>query len=390
MSRAWFSRHRLTIIAAAILVAMLLTGIFVVRPDFAGIAAILLSWAVPCGALAFDKWEKVESLGGRALVAFGFVSSRAERVGIAADMQGQLNGARRELEGELEGALPHPLRVKFVRNPAEVASLSEGEVVIALGDHRKRSQNVARAALAYTSTDLIRPARPYLDPTALKSLDLAVAKRLLLATDTDALNYFLNDVYSEALDSDNSLRELCSEVEGLERNGVLSRILLTEYLELGRRLFPGFPPPGVQSATREFVHHMYRIVTKRYDEDLGPGLMFTNGHLKVGVVLVADREMAEKKGVRPYVWRTLDDIKKGCTSVYLLAKGSRRSLLPEIVRELEGNGRILSIDDPSNFLITSDGGNVEASLVRVVADQRGYHDRAVRTDPLMAEIPVAS
>jgi hypothetical protein len=107
-------------------------------------------------------------------------------------------------------------------------------------------------------------------------------------------------------------------------------------------------------------------------------------------VLVADREMAEKKGVRPYVWRTLDDIKKGCTSVYLLAKGSRRSLLPEIVRELEGNGRILSIDDPSNFLITSDGGNVEASLVRVVADQRGYHDRAVRTDPLMAEIPVAS
>jgi hypothetical protein len=351
----------------------------------AALGAIVGIWGIPAVLYAADHWERVEAIGGRLIGIFGRASSHAERVGVTAELQGNINGARREMQAELEGVLPHPVRIKFVRRPEDLAEIREGEVVLALGNHRRKAENLARATLAYTSTDLIRTARPYVDPAVLRSTDYAVAKRILQRSSSEALDYFLNTMWAIELDGSPAIRALAHRIDAIDRQGLLTRILLTEFLEIGRRYYPAFAPPGLHAVTLEFVDHLYRIVTKAPDEDLGGQLVFQSGPIRVGVVLVADRLVADRAGARPYVWRCLHDIKTGCAAVYLLARGSNTRLMAEVFSGLKGNGRVLDIGDPTEFAIETDTGPVMVSCLRVLGDIRGYGATARATDA-----PVAS
>lgn len=268
MIRELYGRHRRLISFAVSAFALGLTMMYLVNPDVAAALAILGGWSGTVAFWAATNWERVETIGGRIIGLVGRASSRAERVGISAEMQGQINGARRRLQDELEGALPHPVRVKFVRQPDDIASLHDGEVVIALSNHKKRAENLARATLAYTRADLIRPARSYVDADVMRSVDHSVTKRILYESDRDALDFFIGSIWTDELAVNPSLQDTAHQIEMIERHGLLTRILLSEFLELGRRLYPEFPPPGIFEATRGLVSHLYRIVTKKADEDL--------------------------------------------------------------------------------------------------------------------------
>lgn len=380
MIREFYSDHRRAISLGMSAFAGLLTVLYFVRPDLAAGAAIIGTWALPVALWAMGNWERVETIGAGLLSVPGRVWSHAERVSISAEMQGHINGARRKMLEELEGALPHPVRVKFVRKPGDLTELHEGEIVVVLGNHKRRAENLARATLAYTTADLIRPARPYVDPKVMRSIDHSVTKRILRESDTGALDFFLNSIWADEITRTPDLQGVAHEVETIERHGLLTRVLLTEFLELGRRFYPEFPPPGIFDATRGLLGHLYRIATKRPDESLGDGLMFRTSFLSVGVVLVADKDMAAKAGPRAYVWRCLEDIRKGCHAVYLLARGSNASLIPEVLGGLRGHGRVMDIGDPTTYQMYSETGRVTVTCVRILADQRGYGAAVITLD----------
>lgn len=153
----------------------------------------------------------------------------------------------------------------------------------------------------------------------------------------------------------------------IERNGLLTRVLLSEFLELGRRLYPEFPPPGIFEATRGLVTHLHRIVTKKADEDLGEGLLFRSGLL------------SNRAGVRPYVWRCLQNIRQGCDAVYLLARGSNITMIAEVLDGLRGNGRVLDVGEVHFYSVSTATGLVQAACARVLGDQRGYKRGHART-----------
>jgi hypothetical protein len=385
MIRELFQSHRKAVSITVSAFAIVLTGVYVLRPDLAGFVALVGTWAVPAGFYAATHWETVEAWFGRALSLFGFLNASIERVGISAELQGEINGARRLLDSELEGVLPHPVRIKFVRSVQEIPSLREGEIVIALGSHSSRAENRARGTLAYATADLIRPARTYVDPVVMKSIDYSITRRMLYTADQSALDYFLNTMWPEAIQDEPNLRLMGHKVETIGHHGLLTRVLLTEFLELGRRMYPEFPPPEMLEHTAEFVDHLYRVATKRRDEDLGEALVFRKGRLRVGIVLVADRELAERRGANPYVWRCLRDIKVGCNAVYLLARGKNGTLIEEVLTEIDGSGRVLSVDGPRVYDVETSNGTVSVTLARVLCDQSAY-----RTDRPAAEMAVVS
>lgn len=385
MFKEFYGEHRRAITTTVAIFAGVLSVLYILRPDLAALAALVATWSIPATLWAIGHWERVESIGGGVITAFSRMWTRAERVGLSAEMQGLINGARRTLLDELEGALPHPVRVKFVRKPEDLVTLHEGEIVVALGNHRRRAENLARATLAYVRADLIRPSRPYVDPVVMRTIDHSVTKRVLRGSDRDALDYFLNSIWASELASTPEIQDVAHEIETIERHGLLTRVLLAEFLELGRRLYPEFPPPGVYVATRSLVSHLFRIVTKRPDEDLGDGLIFRSSLLTVGVVLVADRDVASRSGAKAYVWRCIEDIRKGCVAVYLLARGANADLIPEIVESLRGHGRIVDISEPMSYDMFSSSGPVRATCVRIVAEQRGYGSpTAAESEPLTA------
>jgi hypothetical protein len=68
------------------------------------------------------------------------------------------------------------------------------------------------------------------------------------------------------------------------------------------------------------------------------------------------------------VWRCLKDMRAGCESVYLLARGSNRDLLREVVDSLRTNGRVLDTQT-TDYHVTTHLGTVVATCARVTFEQ---------------------
>lgn len=367
----FYRHHRQRIALAVSGLALALTLAYLIVPAAVAIIGIAAGWVAAAATIVINNPERAEAIGGRLLGTFGWANSRAQRLALSAELQGTINGGRNELHEEVAGLMPYPARVKFVRSQGELASLEEGEVVIALHDPRRHAENVARATLAYVAAATIPPARAYVDRRVLQSVDFSLTKRILRASSGEALDFFLNQLWSPSLLSEPELRELCHEVEVIERDGLLTRVLLAEYLELGRRLYGQFPPADVHESTLALLHLLYRIVVRDRTEELGDELLFRKGPLRVGIVLVADRKMSDRLGASPYVWRCLNDMKAGCDSVYLLARGVNRLLLGEVVDALRTNGRVLDIQ-VTEYNVHSHLGIVAVTCARIAFEQASY------------------
>jgi hypothetical protein len=367
--RDFYQRHRSSIALGIAAFAFLLSVAYIVIPSLTAVLAVAGGWALAAGAWSIGHWETVERNGGRLLGVLGRASTSAERVALSAEMQGVINGGRKALSDEFSEIMPYPARVKFVRGEEELGQLKDGEIVLALRDPSHHSENTARAALAYVVTATIRPARPYVDLEVLAGVHYSLTKRMLRNGDRNALDFFLTEMWAPALKDNSRLQDLCHEIEAIEGRGLLTRVLLVEFLELGRRLYGQYPPPTVHKETADFVDHLARLAQKGPDEDVE--LLFSRGSLRVGVVLVAEREKAVRDGPHPYVSRCLKNIRAGCDAIYLLARGARCDLVSEIVSQLGTNGRVLAID-LTNYEVELGGQSVSAVVARVSVDQRGY------------------
>lgn len=393
MIRDWVSSHRRLLLAVAIPVALVLTIVIFFAPIVTAVVAVFGAWTVVLGAGLWQIWDKVEKHGGKVIGALSYYTGHGRRVGLSAEMQGLINGARKEFLAEAPDAMPMPARVRFVRDDRDVAELGEGEVVVSLKDPRRHAENTARATMAYVSAAAIRPARPYVGKLVMSGVDFSLTKRFLRQADSRALDYFLNEIWEPSVQGHADLQASCDQIERIEAKGVLGRILLVEFLDFGRRLWGQNPSLAVQSEAREFVNYVAEIVDRRDNGPRRGGLEFIREHLRVGTVLVGERERAEAEGARPYIAAARWAMRAGCTSIFLLGRGARCDLVREVAAQLELDGRVRSVD-LSEYLVDLGGRRVQAICGHVTVEPsarptppRGRHHRrgALPGGPQVAE-----
>lgn len=339
MIREWVTRHRRKTFVLAVVSGVAIALIVLFAPVLVAVGTVIL---IPVAGWLITHVEQAEKWGGRTLELFSFASGRAERVGLSAEMQGVINGARERLQGELPDVMPAPVRVKFVRTPDDLAQLQNGEVVISLQNPTRRPENTARATLGYVTTITIRPARPYVGRDVMAGVDYSITKRILRAADSQALDYFLSEIWEPEMRQRGELRSICAEVEAVERHGLLTRVLLAEFLDLGRRLFGEYPTPEMHNEARELLAYTAAIASRTRGQAVP--LAFRNLRTRIGVVLVGERQRVEREGLRPYVRACEWEIRRGVDTIYLLGRGARRDLVEQAAAQMESNGRVLAVD----------------------------------------------
>jgi hypothetical protein len=133
--------------------------------------------------------------------------------------------------------------------------------------------------------------------------------------------------------------------------------LLVELLAFGRKLWGQRPSLATQSEAREFVRYVADVVDRGgRKRPLG----FLRNTLRVGTVLVGERERAEAEGARPYVAAALWHMRAGCTTVFLLGRGARCGLVREVADQIERDGRVRLVE------VTDYTVNMEGSLIPAV------------------------
>jgi hypothetical protein len=291
--------------------------------------------------------DKAEIWGSWAWRLIGLVFRSADKRAVAYRVQGEVNAATAKLfKSAPAGMVEGKLKINWTTAADLPAVVRNGEVVVFMQRSDQRERNVAKATMLYVPKAIVPRARRYVDPTIMEAVDLVVAKSILAEDDENigVLDTFFRDYLDAAMASSSGLRERLEEIDEIDLQGWLTRVLLREYLCLGRDLYPAPAQDSWFRETEAFARWLHRLATKK-PGDFG-SLDYRGPLLSVGVVFVAERQRLAIHGIGIYrkrVKRLLYAEK--LNAVYLMGRDDNISTVKHLLDLLRSDAMIASIDE---------------------------------------------
>ena len=210
--------------------------------------------------------DKAEIWGSWAWRLIGLVFRSADKRAVAYRVQGEVNAATAKLfKSAPAGMVEGKLKINWTTAADLPAVVRNGEVVVFMQRSDQRERNVAKATMLYVPKAIVPRARRYVDHTIMEAVDLVVAKSILAEDDENigVLDTFFRDYLDAAMASSSGLRERLEEIDEIDLQGWLTRVLLREYLCLGRDLYPAPAQDSWFRETEAFARWLHRLATKK-------------------------------------------------------------------------------------------------------------------------------
>lgn len=335
-----------------------------------GITAAGLFW------VALTRIEWMESWASTVLKLFAWAFRSAERGTVALDIQSQFESITKRINHEVEDAIPYSVKIAWITETTPETFIREGRVVVRLHYHTHRARNIVNAYLAFLPKALIPIARPYIDPRVLRGIELIVGKSTLTPLGDDVLSVFINDVLTPALAGDDRLRDMCLALERVDGKGLLTRVMLREFLRLGLSYYPRIAPAELVRETVEFMTFLDDLARRQRGQQVL--LTFRGRHLRVAIVLVAKAEVFGPFGVTPYIQRAVRNARLGVHTIYFMGWGHNVDAVRQVARSLHESYLIKVAE--KEFRLSMDGAPVLAILIAYRNDLRVGPDMAAERD----------
>lgn len=262
-----------------------------------------------------------------------------KRKSISGKLQGKVNQFAKKMDKESNGIMPYQLKVEWISNVDREALLQgDGTIIVRLGhQHNDIQKALALAMQTFSSKAVIPNSRPYLPESVVRSIDMVTTKKMLHSTNEGgSLDYFLDEIVTPAVNENEDLREKCQTMEFLDERGLFSRVLLREYKEMGRKMYPRTPDGSTLGESEEFLNFLKAIAA------LAPGeegnLDFKKDRIKVAVMPIARAEVVEHRGSAAYIRRIEKLRKDKMETVYLLGLGDNVNYVRKTAAQAEQCG----------------------------------------------------
>jgi hypothetical protein len=296
--------------------------------------------------LALRYSEDAERVAGWITTLIAKVYKKVDRSAVAFTVQGNVNKARSELLKSVPPELMEKkLKVKWADVDEAEAHLKEGEVLVVMRRSDHHEENVAHAVMAYLPKSMLPRARRYLDKERMRAADLVVAKGLLARIDKrpGSLAVFYEDHMDPARAQSDDLKAKIDELDEVDLQGWLLRLLLAEYLRLGDDLHPGEPDKDCHRDAEEFARWLHGIAS-RSPGDESRSLSFEGRHFRVAVIFVGIKDRLIAEGLVPYRKRAKRYIYQDrFDAIYLMARDDNIEAVEALVENLESDGRVSSV-----------------------------------------------
>jgi hypothetical protein len=306
----------------------------------------------PTAAVLVILWvllfpEKAQMVAGWAWALFSGIFKRADRRAVALRVQGHVNATTRRLLKHLpEGTLEGKLKLRWSTSEEAHAILRDGEVVVFMKRSRHHEENVAQALMVYLPKAVLSHARRYIDETTMAAVDLTLAKVILgrSAAERGVLDVFYQQHLDPACEADETLRSKIVEMDEIDLQGWLLRVVLPEFRVLGQQLHPAVPDARCRADVDAFTRWLASLA-KREPGDTSLKLSYVGSHMRVAVVFVAIAGRLATEGVDPYRKAAKRLIYSGkFERIYLMARDHNIPAVREIAANLDGDGRVDAVN----------------------------------------------
>lgn len=291
---------------------------------------------------------------------FAGISHKAEKVRVSARVHEGIDKFASELLNQSSDIIPYTLRIKWVPIPNAVAYLQNNKIIVKMNYHTNEQSNLVTATMAYVEQGVIPHAKRHLAPPISRAVDLSTTKKILtLHDDLGAIECFFREVVEPEI-KDPILQEYFTVMDQLDEKGFFTRILLREFVLLGRRLLTSFPKKEIASESIKFLEFLKRVVEKEHGEDVDP--TFTGSIIKMTLVFIARKETISQQGYHPYISWIEKCCKESITSIYIAGTGNNIDAVKGISRVCEKKG-LINIESSHIFKIKHKKGELSSIMV---------------------------
>jgi len=324
-----------------------------------------LSVAVGAGLLwGFTHLEQLEIALTWLYRLFSWAGRSFKLRAVATQIQSRINVAAESIESEVQGVMPHPMKIKWIVTGEEQAQLSDGEVVVRVRNEFNDVRNIVTATTLYLSEGLLRDSRPYLDRTLRQALDLTVAWKMLVSTEeSDLTHHFLTHIFNPAVEQHPLIQEDCEKIDDLDSKGVMTRVFMRELRGVGTKAssLREKPTHELRAETRSFTDFLHTIVASEKGS-IYP-LNFIGDKIRVGVLLLASMKTLAMSGLRVHKHWFKKKRLMGVETIYVLASGDRNIKLARHLAQWGQSERFAEIVRAQTFLAPSKLGKSETAVV---------------------------
>jgi hypothetical protein len=290
--------------------------------------------------------DKAEQVAGWIVGLLSKIYAKADRTAVALKVQGDINDACGTLlKTAPEALIERKVKIKWTKAEEAEALLRDGEVLVCMEKVDHHEQNVANALMAFLPKAMLPMARRYLDSARMRAADLIVARGLL---DQDGgklgtLTVFFRDHLDPAKKQSRDLGEKIEEMDAIDLQGYLVRVLLAEYLRFGEELHPGEPDPEVLREAEEFARWVHKISAREPGTEVG-SLSFKGRYFKVAIIFVGIRGRLMDEGLKPYRRRAKRYVYRDeYDAIYFMARDENMGAVETLAANLEQDGRVASV-----------------------------------------------
>ena len=202
--------------------------------------------------------------------------------------------------------LPKSIKVEWQLREKEEIIIEENEIIIRLGSRVNPCENFVDALILYISNSFIPTENIYLDPTLFEACKFQIAISMLRKRTSEYYKLFIDKYYKPALEKYREILDYSDKLQSIEKSGLFTTVFiptLSFYTDMwiSQRKSPS---TEIHKDIIGFLDFINNIATKKeYEEEMGeePPLSYSGKYLKIGVILVAREELAEKSDYKPHL-----------------------------------------------------------------------------------------
>jgi len=264
--------------------------------------------------------------------AFSSVSKTARKGTISNSIRGRVLKSSKAFHSMGQSIMVSDLKIDWVKEETPDAFIKNNQVIIRMSQSPNPHKNYVTAVNAYVGQALLPKAKRYIDPSIMDMSRLSVSRLLILNGDSDALDYFDDNILLPAIETDQNANEIFERLKTIDKNGMFLNILLNEYAKAARKVYPDQPDPLLVAESKELLTYLYRIAMGGVSDFAE--FQFNREYFKIHVFLTANSRTYAKSGLRPYLKHMSNSLSQGTETLYIFGLGRKMDIAKEIADAL--------------------------------------------------------
>lgn len=295
-----------------------------------GVLLVLLVIAIFTAAYLICNPDKAFKWKAAIQSLFVQVSKSARKGAIANRIRSDIISSTKKLG--LQAFSPGDMKIEWVKEETPTSFFEGNQIIVRMSNQNHPQKNLVAAVCTYVKDGSLTKAKRYLTQRAVIACNYVLIRKILLNSDTSALDYYDNHIQPLSQIRDREVLLLIQDLSFADKRGMFIPVFLNELKKLTDYIYPAPLTDDLTSSLKSFLIFLLSATrgasgsaTQRTE------LTYRKGPFRINIAFVANEDTLLNRGEEFYIGKIKSAFETGrCKTEYLFAIGQKISIAKKV------------------------------------------------------------